>query len=337
MANLNEATASRSKLVAGMAGGAVLLVVLIYLGMGMLASSRAEQRIKEELVEMGQPYALQWDKVSSSPLGGTVKLTGVTLNIEEESPWRGKTYYRANADRLVLKGLNSRKAADSGEVQVSGLEFPSVSDGRSERNRLRRELYQSGLMKGLMLTGRSELAPFDLQAGWNRRKDNLDLTWELSIPDMFKAAGAQRLTGPVERLMDSLDMEGMEANPLAAIMLLASGASRIGLARFDLQVEDLGGIERYNALQQRYMLARREADKPGDAQKAMQAVTQQRCEGDLAEVFTNRNACERLAEFTHGKRSSLKLTASAKEALTFADFERGGMALLKLRLQPELR
>lgn len=337
MTNLTEASAKRSKLMAGVGGGALLLVVLIYFGLSALASSKAEERLKGQLIEMGHPYAVQWKKLSASPLGGTIKLEDVQLNVEIENRWSGNMFYRASADSVTLKGFNSKGAPSKAEILLEAVEFPSIPQGRGERNMLLSLINESGAINLFRQSGRSELSPLTLQASWNSKKDSLSMEWRLDLDEMFSAKGTQNLEGPLGRVLAELDMEQLTVRPLESLAEVAMHASQVGISRFDLQVRDLGMMKRINLLEQRYMVASREVNKTGAAEERLFDQAQTSCTADFSEVFTNNDACKRFAEFASAQRNTLELKASGKDPLRFADFQRGGEALLKLRLQPELR
>ena len=336
MANLTEFTANRSKIKVAIGGGALLLF-LIYFGLTTLASSRAEERLKAHLIEMGHPYAVQWESVSSSPFGGTIKLQGVQLNLEIENRWSGNSFYRASAESVTLKGFNSKDVPEKAEFRLESVEFPSILQNQRERNLLRRMVDGSVVSNWVQESGRSEIPPFTLQAAWNTKRDSLSIDWSLTLNEMLSAKGKQHLEGPLASVSDKLDPEQLVMNPLESFIELAMYASQVGISRFDLEVQDLGMMSRTNLLAQRYMVANREVEKTSAAAERLRDRAQQSCETDYSELFTNSNACERLGEFYSAKRTTLELTASGKDALTFADFQRGGDALLKLRLQPELR
>lgn len=335
MANLTE-TSKQPKVIAGIAGGVFLLVILMYFGLSALASSRAEDQLKAQLIEMGQPYALRWENLSSSPLGGTIKLRGVQLNIEQENPYSGKQYYQVAAESVTLKGFDSDEPPSKAEVGLEGVVFPSLTQGGGERNLLLAALNQTKAIDLFRQSGRNEVPPLNLQLAWDSKKDSLALEWSLDFAEMFSAKGKQRLEGPLRNVLADLDPERLVYRPLDALLALAMQASRIGVGQFDLEVRDQGMLKRINLLEQRYLIANREAETAKAAENQLFDQAQRNCT-DFSNIFTNSDACKRFAEFFSSQRDVLKLSASGKDAVTFADFERGGEELLKLRLKPSLK
>lgn len=339
MDNLNKSPLSNPKLVLGAAAGVCVLLLGGYFGLSAIAAGKADKRLKEVMIEAGAPYALQWQDISSSPLGGKITLKDVVLNFEMESPWGGTNYYQTHAETVQLRGFSgSDELPKDAQVTLQKVSFPSMDNGRGERNQLLTAFSDSHLMKLANETGRVTLPPLDLQAGWKLDKRSLSLGWSLEQPDMLAVQGKQVFEGAISQLASLMeDPQALLSRPERVLEGAMVRLGQVGISEFELNITDLGGVARLQELRERYAVAERSAADAKAVRTQQQASSKESCEELAGELFVNKNACERYAQFMSADRKKLEVKAKGGNAVNSSDFNRGGMALLSLRLQPEMR
>lgn len=326
------------------AAGAVAALVVAgaaWLGLSSYAASVAEEGITEALTKIDIPRSsYSWSSLSSSPLGGVITIKEFKLD-HDTSSGRGYRYASFHADRLVLKGFNNESLPEEASILLEGVEIPSVTIDERERNNLKRVIDNSPLMALAASSGRSSLAPFDLQLEWKMDDESVTLSWATTQPELLRAGGTQLITGPIARLRTLLTPDNIAATPgLALFGEVGEAASQLGLSEIELELEELGAMERANRLRTRYEIANGRAENSEESHAGFMAETRSLCERDLQAAFINDDACERLAEFAAAERDSLQFSAVGTRPLTFDEFmmlDRRGPEYLRTEFKPKLK
>ena len=145
----------------------------------------------------------------------------------------------------------------------------------------------------------------------------------------------------IARLRTLLTPDNIAATPgLALFGEVGDAASKLGLSELELELEDLGAVERANRLRARYEIANGEAENSEESHAGFMAEACSLCERDLQAAFINDDACERLAEFAAAERDSLQFSASGTSPLTFDEFlvlNRRGPEYLRTEFKPKLK
>lgn len=327
MSNLSKTT-----LAAGVGVGVVVLVGGGWFGLSAFASGKAEQELKAKLAQANLLPYVTWSAVSSSPLGGEISIRNLKINYTEQG-WRGPTLYLMDAERVVLNGFNApEKAARAAGIQLEKVSFPSMQRDQREQNQLRSAYQDSPIMMLAYNTGRQELPPFSVAMRWQLNEQLAGLTLSLDQPELLSLSGTTAFSGMFGPLLQQLQSD--PENVVALSGILAQMAATTGLSQLDLELKDQGAVNRLLTLQARYAQAN---GQPNQSANELYALIKGECQSDLAAVFRNQDACDRLASFVSGKQKQLALKTVTNGSLTANDFMFGGLEQVKNRLQPELR
>jgi len=321
--------------------GAIAAVVVIgggYLGLSTYAASVAEERINSTLAKAGIYHSsYSWSSISASPFGGVIELEGLKVH-HDVSGGRGRHFISLNADRLVLEGFNTDAFPEQASISLEQVEIPSVNIDGFERNRLKQNLDHSPLMVLANSSGRTSLVPFKLQLEWVLDGEELALDWSTEQPDLFRAEGHQLITGPLTQLRAMVTPTNLTPSMTAIGSLIGLG-SQLGLREVELEIQDLGAIERANQLRARYDIAGGKAENKDQSDAAFLTQNRSGCENGLQAIFTNSDACERLAEFLSAERSSIHFSAEGERSLTLSELfqlDHRNADYLKSEFSPEI-
>lgn len=294
----------------------VALVVLIagYVGLKSYAGHVANQRLRDWLFEHHLQDKVSWQSLSSSPLGGTVKLHDVRIS---DGP---------SIEQLTLADLKNESTHRRGDVQFTGVAFPPDAKGRSTA-------LQLPMVGSLLLaSGRSELEPFSGNLKWNVEAEDAEVGLSLDLPNLLSIDTSlslnqvRRLAEDLTEIAQSAQQEDNRAllSPFGLLANLQQGAQRAELRELRIGVRDHGYFKRSLALTRRYLpLDPAAGDFDRQRDQALSAARQQRLDGCLQDFqrLGNRgkDLCSGLTELVFNEEDGLQVSLTPKERVRLGD------------------
>lgn len=297
-----------------LAGAALVVVVGGYFGLKAYAAHVADGRLRDWLFEHRLQDKISWQSLSSSPLGGTIKLHEVRIS---DGP---------SIAQLTLSDLKDEPARRRADVQFEGVAFPPDAKGRSTALRL-------PLVGDLLLaSGRAELAPFSGRLKWNVEDELADIGLTLDLPELLDVDASLSLA-QVRRLAEDLSDMAENGQQVGQRGLLSSfgllgklqqSAQRAELKGLQVDVKDQGYFKRSLALTRRYLpLDPTAGDFDKQRDRALAAAYQQQ-RNDCLQDFQSLGArgkdlCKGLVDLASGEEDGLRVSLAPKERVRLGD------------------
>ena len=294
-----------------------VLVVAVggYFGLGAYASSKAEKQLEDWVYDNGLSGQISWRAVSSTPLGGTITIDGLT--IRNENPFTGKL--EIDIKRVAISDYEDGKERKRVTLELSGIEMPNGQKTATD-----------ALKPLLHASGRTELQPFDLyvKADYKEREGSLGLEYRASLPDLLATEGSIEL-GRLPDPETLASTAAMAANPFGGGMLGMLGAlESIEIGKTSASVRDLGYFARRGLIEQRYRYQvdplKGDADKQRKAARDADVAQQLRsCEQELASVLpAPKDACAAWVGLMNGTGGGARVSIAPERPMRVAEFAR---------------
>ena len=228
---------------------ALLALVAGYMGLASYASSKAEKQLEDWLYDNKLEDAIQWKKLSASPLGGSITLEGVRFN---QALPLGKNI-DVDVDKVRISDFANDRDLKSAKLELNGIRQAGDNLGPFG---LFLELSQN--------SGRAEIQPFDvsLAAQYNQEARHAKVSYSLNVPELFASQGSIQLNNArnLDRLMDELaGLTTLAAAPtplaMAGLQKQLQALESIELGETHFELNDLGYFKRTAALNKRYTYA----------------------------------------------------------------------------------
>lgn len=336
--------------------GAGTLVVLAggYFGLSAYSSKQAQKTLEDWVYDVSLDEKLSWRSVSASPLGGTIRIADIELDLGKNEPGLRAaeliiseriTDDRQTRLRLQLKGIEADTTAFTGLRSLSAMASGTIDHSLARAT----HSFEPALSSGL-----ASLKPFDFELFVDVDDDAGTAAAELAIalPELFdsrisyKLSNQRDLNRNLKRLENDLDSEDNMYRALNKLEGLAESIERAELASVKFNVQDRGMLERSIALQQRYNTPLDPTAGSADKQRSehyekLVERTVKNCEDERQDMPESlRNSCEVLGDIMLGKAGGVELSIEPKESVRIADLTklantRQGKRILE-RLNPQI-
>lgn len=313
---------SRKKIIAAVI---VVFLVLTYFGLGIYASSQAQERLEAVVDANDLAAQVSWQAVSASPFGGRVTIQN--LEFGDGSGGSGLSAYQVKVSDIVGSPNRSRVRID-----ITGLSFsPSVLNDLQRlagATELGATLNRFG---PLSISGRTELKPFDMHFFIDVDDDSQTLNADIAmdVPELFALANKTRidnqrglnqvlrslLTAVAQAPRGRFSLATALSGPLGDSLAIAN--ARAQLREFELTYKDNGLVPRAVALQKRYNTPLDPGGGPVEQQREtyfakttidMQSGCERSAQASAPMLV---NGCVLGMDMLNGKSSGLRLTIDA--------------------------
>ncbi|WAG79582.1 YdgA family protein [Metapseudomonas furukawaii] len=333
-------------------GGAVVVLAAGYFGLSAYSGKQAQKHLEDWTYEHNLDDKLSWSTVSASPLGGSVSIAGLELDLgsgqdalraEQVTISEVIDEERQTRVRLQFKGVAADNAAFANLRGLGAMAGGSLTPNLG---------YAARGFEPALNSGLTHSKPFDLELFVDIDDDDgiLETELALSLPDLFDSRISYRLNNQrdlnrqLRRLQDDLADSDNALRALGKLKELSASLERAEIESLQVSLKDRGMLARSIALQQRYNTPLDPAAGSADDQRAkfharhVEQIVKDCEKGQLAKVFGN--GCELLGEVLMGEESGVELSVKPTESVRIQDLaklenERASKRLLE-RLNPQL-